>query len=243
MTRQLTFDLPGAEAMGPGDFFVSASNAAAHAMVTGGARWPGGRLALIGPPGSGKTHLARIHAAATGATVIAARDLRPTPLPAPLPAPDARLVIEDMEHLPQASEEWLFHLLNHLGAGGGHILLTAATAPARWPVALPDLASRLQAVTPVRIGDPDDALLFAVMAKLLADRQIAPEPGLVPWLVPRIERSFAAARRVVALLDAACLSEGRALTRTFAREVLTRRAAGPDLFNPDALDKDGEAPQ
>lgn len=229
MTRQLTLELwPGA-AMGAEDFFVSDSNRAAHEAVTGGQAWPDGRLVLAGARGAGKTHLARIWAARTGAEVIAAGDIATTALP----APGAALVIEDADTLSQEAEEPLFHLLNHLAATGGNILLTAPAPPARWPIRLPDLASRLQAMQVVRIGEPDDALLAALLAKLFVDRGLAPEPGLIPWLILRMERSAAAARDTAALLDRAALSEGRTLTRAFAREVLQRGHAGPGLFDGD----------
>jgi len=218
MARQLTLELwPGA-AMGAGDFFVSDSNRAAHATVTGG-DWPGGRLALVGPGGAGKTHLASIWADRTGAGLRAAADLAQ----GPLPAPGAALVLEDLEQLPRRAEEPLFHLLNHLATTGGRILVTGRQPPARWDIALPDLASRLQAMPLARIAEPDDALLAALLAKLFADRGLAPEAGLIPWLVARMERSSAAARDMVTLLESTALSEGRALTLPYAREVLLRR--------------------
>lgn len=221
MPRQLTFDLPVLTAFGARDFFVSASNRQAHDMLADVLPWPQGKLALVGPPGSGKTHLVRIWAARTGATVVAAAGLADLPRP----APGARVAVEDIETLPPAAEEPLFHLHNHLAAGGGRLLLTSDRSPARWAIGLPDLASRMQAAAVVQIDDPDDALLFAVLTKLFADRQLAPEPGLVPWLVTRIERSFAAAQATVEALDAAALAEGHKITRALARRVLDNPAA------------------
>lgn len=227
MTRQLILELwPGA-AMGPGDFFVSDSNRAAHEAVTENRAWPQGRLVLVGAQGAGKTHLAHIWAARTGAEVIAAHDLHQ----GPLPAAGAALVLEDADLLPESAEEPLFHILNHLAATDGRVLLTASEPPSRWQIRLPDLASRLQAMQMVRINAPDDALLAALLAKLFADRGLAPEPGLIPWLVLRMERSAAAALDLASLLDRAALSEGRTLTRAFAREVLQRRGAGPGFFD------------
>ena len=223
MTRQLSLDLPpGGAAMGEGDFFVSAANAQAHAMLTQAAPWPQGKLALVGPAGSGKTHLARIWAARSGAVILPAVAVAALTRP----GPGAAIAIEDAQTLPRAAEEALFHLHNHLAATGGRLLLTADRPPVRWDIALPDLASRMQATTVVRLGDPDDALLFAVLAKLFADRQLAPEPGVVPWLVARIERSHAAATAAVEALDRAALDSGRAITRALARQVLDKPAAG-----------------
>lgn len=220
MPRQLTFDLPAATEFGADSFFVSGSNRAAHDLVTGPLPWPQGKLVLAGPRGAGKTHLARIWLARTGGTLVAAADVAALPRP----GADARLVVEDLHLIPPEAEEPLFHLHNLLAATGGLLLLTADRPPARIGFRLPDLASRMQATAVAQIGDPDDPLLFAVLTKLFADRQLAPEPGLIPWLVPRIERSFAAAHATVAALDAASLEQGREISRAFARAVLDKGA-------------------
>lgn len=216
MIRQLAFDLSKRPAFDAANFFVSRSNAQAWAMVTGPALWPAGKLCLVGPAGSGKSHLAHIWAHGAEAIYLPARDIAAFPRPATA----LSLVVEDMETLPPTAEEPLFHLHNHIHATGGRLLLTADRPPSRWQIALPDLASRMQATALVQIGDPDDELLFAVIAKHFADRQLSPEPDLIPWLVTRIERSFTAAGQAVAALDAAALAQGRDITRAFARAVL-----------------------
>src|SRR3546814_11282244 len=95
---------------------------------------------------------------------------------------------------------------------GGHLLLTGRTPPARWKIGLPDLASRLRAAPTVAVDGPDDALLSAVLVKLFADRQLRVGTDVVAFVVPRMERSFAAARRLVAALDAASLASRRPVT-------------------------------
>jgi chromosomal replication initiation ATPase DnaA len=215
MSRQLSFALPAQVALGPSDFFTSPANAGAFQLVTTG-QWPLGKLVLTGPAGAGKSHLVRVWQGMTGGQVVAARSLAEM-VRAP---PGAQVAVEDADHLPQAAEEALFHLHNHLAATGGRLLITARTPPARWTVALPDLASRLQATTVVSIADPDDALLFAVIAKHFADRQLHPAPDVVPYLATRIERSFAAAAAVVARIDTAALAAQRPVTRAFVRAIL-----------------------
>lgn len=217
MAKQLHFDWPTRVALEPGDFFVSEANARAFAVVTDPDHWPQGKLALIGPKGSGKSHLARVFAHQTGAAILSAAALPFAP-----PPPGARLVIEDMETLPQSSEETAFHLHNHLAATAGRLLMTASLPPSRWPVRLPDLASRMQATQIATIDDPDDRLLAAVIMKLFQDRQIAPSPGLPGYLAARIERSFAAAARIVARLDAAALAEKREVNEALARGLLDK---------------------
>jgi chromosomal replication initiation ATPase DnaA len=230
MPGQLPLDLPVRAAAGRSDFLVAPSNARALAVVDGWRDWPQGKLALIGPKGSGKSHLARVWAAASGARVIAAADLGPgAPDPGPVAVEDVAAVAGS-----DAGERALLHLHNLVLAEGGRLLLTGRTPPAQWGLRLPDLASRLVAVPVARIEPPDDALLAALIVKLFADRGLAVGPRLVAWLVPRMERSHAAAAQVVAALDRAALASGRPLGRGLAREVLERmRAAGPDA-KPDA---------
>lgn len=226
MARQLTFDLPVRASHARGDFFVSPGNAAAVGLIDHPGTWPNGRLTLVGPAGSGKTHLAHVWSGVSGAEIMAAGDLVTADV-ALLGGADA-LVVEDWDDLPGPAEEPAFHLVNLLHARRARLLTTARTPPARWTLSLPDLASRMQAGGVATLEPPDDALLANLLLKLFADRQIAPEPALVPWLVARIERSFAAAEVAVAALDAASLEGGQNVTRALARRVLDKgEAADP----------------
>lgn len=220
MRRQLAFDLSAPPSHARADFRISGANALALRTVEGWADWPQGKLALVGPEGSGKTHLARIWAAEAGAEVVPGAALDTADLPAL--AGCGRVAVEDAAAVAgtAACERALLHLHNMLLAEGGRLLLTARTPPARWPVALPDLASRLAATATATLEAPDDALLAAVLAKHFADRQLDVAPDLVAWLVVRMERSLAAAGDLVARLDAQALAERRPVTRTLAAEVL-----------------------
>jgi len=100
------------------------------------------------------------------------------------------------------------------------VLLTARTAPAAWTLAVRDLGSRLKAIPVVALEPPDDTMLRAVLVKLFADRQLAVDEGLITYVATRIERSFAAARAVVARLDEEAMRLKRPLTRALAAEVL-----------------------
>ncbi len=219
MPEQLIFDWPTGVALGPADFFVSAANAQAFAMIETPESWPEGKLCLVGPAGAGKSHLGRVFAAATGAQIVSAAALRDAQAKTPM-------VVEDVDTLPRAAEETLFHLHNNLKAARLPLLLTAQTPPSRWDIALPDLASRMQATTPVAISDPDDALLQALIMKLFADRQIMPPPSVVDYLSLRIERSYAAASDIVTRLDSEALRRKKPITRKLAADLLDK--APPD---------------
>jgi chromosomal replication initiation ATPase DnaA len=224
---QLTFDLPARAALGRDDFFVSASNAVALASLEDWANWPSGKLVLAGPKGAGKTHLAHVWAADVNAAIIDACDLANADIPAI--AANRYVVVEDADRLPDAaSEEALFHLHNLTLADGGRLLITATEAPARWNIALPDLASRMQGTTLARIDPPDDALLTAMLLKLFSDRQIAVPPRLIDYLVPRMERSHAAAAALVDGLDQASLAARKPINTAMASALLDNSAPNAD---------------
>jgi len=221
MAEQLSFDLPVRQALGREDFFVSPANALAVAMIESEAPWPGGRLVLSGPAGSGKTHLTHVWAARTGARIVSASTLRDEDVPQLAGGPVAVEDVPEIAHDPDAQRA-LFHLYNLVLSEGHALLLTGRLDPALWHLGLPDLQSRVQSAQHVALNPPDDALLMAVLTKLFADRQLAPKPDVIPYLVARMDRTFAAAGQLVDRLDRAALAEGRTLTRALAARLLDR---------------------
>lgn len=219
MPRQLALALPHAENFSRDDFLTGASNEAALSLVERWPDWPDRALAIVGPEGAGKSHLAAIWADIAGARRVSARVLGETNLPAALAT--GALVIEDAGE--QLDERSLFHLLNLVRQQEGFALLTTRTLPASWRVELSDLGSRLRAIPTVELRSPDDALLRAVMVKLFADRQLAVDEALIAYLSTRMERSFAAARAAVEDLDREALRQKRPVTRALAAELLGQR--------------------
>lgn len=219
MIRQLAFDLPAQEAWRREDFFVSPANAVALAAVDGWRDWPLGKLVLVGPEGSGKTHLARMWAAAVGARIVAGAELAGADI-AHLAA-GGPVVVEDAEAVAgnRQAEEALFHLHNMV-VPQAPLLLTARQPARDWGITLPDLRSRMDAASVARLEPPDDALLAAVLVKLFGDRQVVVPAALIPWMVTRMERSLAVARRLVAALDARALAEGKPISRAMAAALL-----------------------
>lgn len=225
---QIPLPFAASESFAAADFLPDASNAAARAFLAQPEAWPGGRLALWGAPGVGKSHLLHATAAARGWPVWHGAALRGWPaLPA---APGLAL-----DEAAAAGETALFHLVNLCAEEGRRLLLAARTPPARWPVALPDLASRLRATTAVELGVPGDALLAALLEKHFADRQLRTEPAFRAWLIARLPREAAAVADAVRRLDQAALAGGRPVTRALARQVL------PALADDDSMAKQPDA--
>lgn len=218
---QLPLDLGHLSALGREDFLIAASNEAAVKWLERWPDWPQHALALSGPPGAGKTHLAHVFAARVRASGAVTAFIDPATLQVdalPVLVGAARAVVVD--EAARAPEQALLHLHNLVAERRGHLLIVAQEPPSRWPIALADLRSRLLAAPAVALSAPDDALLGAVLVKLFADRQVAVTADVIAYLVTRIERSFAAARETAAALDAAALAEMRPITVPLARRVL-----------------------
>ncbi|WP_372887725.1 chromosomal replication initiator DnaA, partial [Shimia sp.] len=195
MSHQLNLTLPVRTALGRDDFFVSPANALALGLIESWPHWPGGKLALIGPRGSGKTHLAHVWTAQSGGAILPARDLVEDRVPGLASGPVA---IEDVPEIAgnRAAEKALFHLHNLALAEGHSLLLTGEGEPGNWRLSLPDLQSRVQGATVAALEQPDDQLLSVVLAKLFNDRQLTPHPDTIPYLVKHMERSFEDAQRL-----------------------------------------------
>jgi len=215
--RQLAFALPHAESLTRDNFLEGPANAAGLALVDSWPEWPNRLMLLVGPEGSGKSHLAAIWAEQAGARATSAHALTPDSVPAALTT--GALVVEDLNP-PEVDERALFHLMNLAREDEAFVLITARLPPSAFLIELRDLRSRLRAVPTVSLLPPDDALFRALIVKFCADRQMAVDESVVSYLATRIERSYAAARRAVELLDSEALRLGRPVTRALAAELL-----------------------
>ena len=220
--RQLALALPHAESLTRDNFLEGPANAQALALIDGWPDWPNRVMMLAGPEGSGKSHLATIWATEAGARSVAAHALTPVNVPGELAT--GALVVDDLDPA-SFDERALFHLLNLAREDGAYILLTGRVPPSSYDVTLHDLRSRLRAVPVIALTPPGDQLFRALIVKFCADRQMTVDESIVSYLTTRIERSFAAARRTVELIDKEALRRGRPVTRALAAEVLKDPAA------------------
>jgi chromosomal replication initiation ATPase DnaA len=223
--RQLALDLPHRQALGRDDFLVTESNAAAVALVDNWPAWPTPAALLIGPPGSGKSHLVEVWRQRSNAAKIGADKLNVELAPSLLAT--HALAIEDAQA--GIDERSMFHLLNLAKQQNSSILISTQIQPEFWGVALPDLLSRLRAIPAVEILPPDDALLRGVLVKLFFDRQIAAEESTISFMITRMPRSLGAARMLVAEIDRRAMEARAEVTRPFVARVLGDFSA-PELF-------------
>jgi chromosomal replication initiation ATPase DnaA len=199
------------------NFLEGPANAAGLALVDSWPDWPNRIMLLVGPEGSGKSHLAAIWAEQAGARSAAAHTLTAAAVPGALAT--GALVLEDLRS-PDFDERALFHLMNLAREEAASVLITARESPSALQIELRDLRSRLRAVPVVSLLPPDDQLLRALIVKFCADRQLTVDETVVSYLSTRIERSFVAARQAVELLDTEALRLGRPVTRALAAELL-----------------------
>lgn len=196
----------------------SLASAPALAFIDSWPNWPVTAAALHGPPGSGKSHLAAIWQAQSGAQVFSAKELS-----GGLPGRNADLpaIVEDVDSafVSPARDASLFTLLEHARADAP-VLLTGHEPPSAWKASLPDLASRFAALLAFPLWAPDDDLLAAIARKLFNDRQLTVPDAVIERMVKSLERSPAAMRDFVARADERALAEGRAVTLALVREML-----------------------
>ena len=215
--RQLAFALPHAESFTRDNFLEGPANAAGLALIDSWPDWPNRIMQLVGPEGSGKSHLAAIWAEQAGARSTSAHALTAAAVPGALAT--GALVVDDLKSS-DVDERALFHLLNLAREEGASILITSRVPPSALQIELHDLRSRLRAIPTVLLLPPDDQLFRALIVKFCTDRQLGVDEAVVSYLTTRIERSYAAVRQVVELLDAEALRLGRPVTRALAAELL-----------------------
>jgi chromosomal replication initiation ATPase DnaA len=233
---QLQLELGHIPSHDEADFLVGEGNRLAYLHLLSFPNWPGPLTLLVGPPKSGKSHLARIWAGLAHAVV---------------PGPDQvdglasaggtmPVLIEDVDQ-PGYDENALFHLANQSMRDGRALLMTARVGVASWPYATEDFRSRARLATLLLVTPAEDIEVAQVLVKLFGDRQISVEPRVISYVASRMERSPEEAVALAELMDRLALSRGTAITRGVAAEALRlRRAAHGETTPIDGEEADDE---
>ena len=216
---QLPLALCFPPAMSREDFVVSPANCEALGFIESWPDWTVAIAALHGPPGCGKTHLASIWQAMTGARRISANDVSLAAVRS-----RAALVIEDVDSAePTRDRDSVLFAAMQTAGHQFPLLLTGLAAPPHWPCVLPDLASRFSAIAALQVQAPDDRLLAGLARKLFADRQLVVTDEVIDHMLFLLERSPGTVRDFVAEADAAALSEARPVNLSLVRRLLAAR--------------------
>lgn len=213
---QLALDLPIEERYGAEDFLVGDSNALAYGLIEQWPEWHDPVLLMVGPPGSGKTHLAHIWARQAHALFIRPEDIAAARAQDILSA--HAVLIEDMDQ-GRFDEASLFHILNRARETQSSVLITARTPPSDWKIRTPDLLSRLRLAPRIDLQEPDDGLLTALLVKFFVERQMVVDMQVVDFIKSRIDRSVSALREFVDSLNREGLARRRRITRALARDL------------------------
>ncbi len=201
----------------PDTLVVAEANRDAALLLSNWRAWPGGALALIGPPGSGKTHLALAWALEAGAVTLVA-GAGPEEALRAFEAGGGRVLVDNADQAP--NDLTLTRLLDLARSRAGAALLVGASPPSQWPVALPDLRSRLSALAIAALGEPDGALLGIVLRRLCRERFIELGQDGLDYLVENMPASFAAAHALAEALDGMVVRGRKPVSAALARKAL-----------------------
>lgn len=207
----------------PDALVVTEANRDAARLLTDWRTWPNGALALVGPKGAGKTHLALAWALEAGARQVSAT-AAPDDAAAVFQEADGRLFIDDADG--PRDEGMLWRVLDLARTRGGAVLLVATSPPSAWPAAVPDLRSRLGALAVARLGEPDQALMEVVLRRICREQFIQLSDDAARYLARRLPRTFAAAHRWAAALDAELTRGARPVSRKAAERALEKARQG-----------------
>lgn len=183
-------------------FIEAPSNAGAFNVVRAWPAWPAPAMMLLGPEGTGKTHLGEAWLAVSHG-----------------------LFLDDAH---TRTEDELFGFINRALRGDiPGLLLASRVPPTDWGVSLPDLKSRLGAMPVMQLHEPDDDSLHPITRALFERQGRAVGRDVVDYLLKYTDRSVPALRATIRLIDEAASSAKADVTKAFAAKVLRENL---DLF-------------
>lgn len=206
----------------PDRLVVAEANRDAAKLLTDWRAWPHGALAISGPPGSGKTHLALAWALEVNARQVSPR-AGAEDAAAIFREANGRLFIDDADA--ERDEAMLWRLLDLARAERGAVLLVGVLPPSAWAIETPDLRSRLASLPVAKLGEPDEALMDVVLRRICREKFIQLSDDAAKYLVRRLPRTFAAAQAWAAALDEELVRGAKPVTTVIAKRALEKMQA------------------
>ena len=189
------------------NFNVTSGNEAAVAMLRARDRWPSAALLLLGPTGSGKSHLGEAWQSEFGGEFI------------------------DGAHL--VDETALFDAINRALAGqSSGLLLASSHSPMDWNIEMPDLKSRLFSMPTLNLAEHDEESLEPILRQLFGQVGRDVSQDVVTYVLRQTERSVEALRELVHELDVEAGSKKADLTKAFVAKYLRTRSELDALSGP-----------
>ena len=226
MNEQLVLGLNLKEALEKEDFFISSSNIEAVTLLDNTDRWGSGVLLLVGPKGSGKTHLSHVWCKENKAKYLELETIlqeMEKGLNHDLVCVEDIDIYENAERQKKSKiEEGIFHLINSVGSRGGKLLISSSKMPNALSIDLKDLESRLQSFSKTNIKEPDDSLVMALLLKYFNDRQIYIKHSSLAYIASRINRTYSSIYEFVNYVDHKSLVLKAKLTRPFIDTALAQ---------------------
>ena len=218
MNEQLVLGLALKEALQKEDFFISSSNLDAVTLLDNTDQWGSGALLLVGPKGSGKTHLSLVWCKENKAKYLrlesVLQEMEKGLIHDTVCVEDIDIIADTEKQKKTKIEEGIFHLINSVGSRGGKLLISSSKMPNALSVGLKDLESRLQSFSKTYIKEPDDSLVMALLLKYFNDRQIFIKHSNLTYIATRINRTYSSIYKFVNDVDHKALVLNTKLTRT-----------------------------
>ncbi len=221
MRQQRLFEFRMGE-RSPDTLVVAGANRDAARLLTEWRTWPSAAMALVGPKGSGKTHLALAWALEAGARQISPR-AHPDDAAAIFREAQGRVLIDGADA--DADEAMLWRVLDLGRAHSGAVLVVGQADPVHWSATIPDLRSRLQNLAVARLGEPDEALMEVVLRRICREQFIQLSDNAARYLARRLPRTFAAAHQWAAALDADLAKGAKPVALGAAKKALEKLEA------------------
>ena len=198
------------------DFYVGKSNFYSFEMIHKWPKWEKNFLNISGEKFSGKTHLANIFLKKFNGIKIESSLLNNENLEEIKPYQN--VILENLNL--NINEKLIYTLFNIIDQDNKFLIITSLKPIAEIDFKLKDLKSRTKNCLLAKIKNPDDELMFALILKNLADRQITLDKKLINFIIKRVERSYDKIFEFIYKIDEISLKKKKPINFKIINEVL-----------------------